>query len=164
MIDVAICPLGDFFESIPKIAEWFYNEWCEIYDVDMQDSVRKRIETWTSNDRIPTALVAVVANQVVGTVALKSSELNFPYSPCLAGLYVVPQFRRKGIGAILVGAAEQKAATLEVSRLYLYTPRSQAFYEGLGWSILEQAQLASGAVSVMSKCLERHAPDGQASY
>lgn len=154
MTDISIHPLVDHVNEIPSIAAWFYDEWRGIYGQETKASVQRRIETWLKPDQIPTALVAVAGNQVVGTVALKESELEFPYSPWLAGLYVVPQLRRKGIGALLVGAAEQKAASLSVAELYLYTPVSQAFYECLGWSALEHHQLSSGPVAVMSKRLQ----------
>ena len=153
MIDVAIHPLGDHVDTIPCIAEWFYDEWRQIYGNETLASVRQRIETWVPQDRIPTALVAVAGNQVIGTVALKNSELHFPYSPWLAGLFVIPRLRHQGIGALLVGAAERKAASLGIGRLYLYTPSSQAFYEKLGWSVWERSQLPSGPLSVMSKRL-----------
>jgi N-acetylglutamate synthase-like GNAT family acetyltransferase len=153
MTDIAIRPLVDHANAIPSIAQWFYDEWREIYGVETPASVQQRIETWLTRNRIPTALVAVATNQVVGTVALKEHELQFSYSPWLAGLFVIPQLRHKGIGALLVDAAERKAASLGVNELYLYTPSSQAFYERLGWSVLERCQLPNGSVAVMSKKL-----------
>jgi len=154
VIEIAIHALGDHADAIPSVAAWFYDEWRQIYGEETLASVRQRIETWAAGNQIPTALVAVAGNRVIGTVALKDRELHFPYSPWLAGLFVVPQFRRNGIGAQLVGAAERKAVSLGVKRLYLYTPGSQAFYEGLGWSVLELCQLLSGPIAVMSKYLQ----------
>lgn len=149
MKTIVIHPLADHVDAIPSIAAW-----REIYGMETQASVQQRIGTWVDRNQIPTALVAVAGNQVIGTVALKERELHFSYSPWLAGLFVIPQFRRKGVGALLVGAAEREAASLGVERLYLYTPGSQAFYENLGWFALEHCQLPSGAVAVLSKQLQ----------
>jgi N-acetylglutamate synthase-like GNAT family acetyltransferase len=92
------------------------------------------------------------AEQVIGTVALKGSELPaFDHSPWLAGLFVVPQHRGKGVGALLVGSAEREAASLGIERLYLYTPVSEHFYERLGWSVTHRYHLPSGPVAIMSK-------------
>lgn len=94
---------------------------------------------------------------MIGTVALKLNELDFPCSPWLAGLFVIPSFRHKGVGALLVRAAEHEAASLGVTRLYLYTPASRGFYERLGWSLIEQCQLPTGPVALMSRPLARDA-------
>jgi GNAT superfamily N-acetyltransferase len=154
MTDVTIRPLIEHANAIPSIAAWFYEEWREIYGKETQASVQQRIETWLTRNQIPTAFVAVAEGQVVGTVALKESELQFPYSPWLAGLFVAPPLRRKGIGALLVSAAEYEAASLGIECLYLYTPASLVFYESLGWLLVERCQSPSGSVAVMSKRLQ----------
>ena len=153
MTNIAIHSLVDHADAVPSVAGWFFDEWREIYGEETPASVQRRIETWLTRNQIPTALVAVAGNQVVGTVALKETELQFPYSPWLAGLFVIPELRRKGIGALLVSAAEHEAASLGVEHLYLYTPVSQAFYEGLGWSAINHCHLPGGPVAVMSKRL-----------
>lgn len=74
MTDIAIQPLADFADAIPNIAEWFYDEWHDIYGAETQASVQLRIGTLVTRNQIPTALVAVEGCQVIGTVALKESE------------------------------------------------------------------------------------------
>ena len=69
---------------------------------------------------------------------------------------MVPEYRHKGIGALLVHAAESEAASLGIQRLYLYTPASQGYYEYLGWSLIEYCQLPSGSVAVMGKELQHN--------
>ena len=66
-------------------------------------------------------------------------------------MFVAPEFRRKGIGALLVRAAECEASSLGVQRLYLYTPASQGYYEHLGWSLIEHCQVPNGSVAIMGK-------------
>ena len=118
-------------------------------------SVERRIRTWLTRNQIPTALVAVFDDWVIGTVALKDRELrDLEYGPGLAGLFVVPQHRRRGVGALLVAAAERQASALGVRDLHLYTPASEGFYERLGWTVIDQVALPSGTVSVMRKRVE----------
>lgn len=64
------------------------------------------------------------------------------------------ELRHKGIGALLVRAAESEASSLGVQWLYLYTPASQGYYGHLGWSLIEHCQLPSGSVAVMGKELQ----------
>jgi N-acetylglutamate synthase-like GNAT family acetyltransferase len=153
MNDIAIHSLAEHVHAIPSIADWFYEEWREIYGHGCQAAVRTRIESWATEDRIPTGLVAVANGRVIGTVALKEQELQLQYSPWLAGLFVRSEFRGRGVGQMLVRAAEKTAAALGVQELFLYTPQSQAFYEGLGWRVLEYWELPVGRVTVMSKFL-----------
>src|SRR3954453_19158656 len=69
------------------------------------------------------ALVAKADGEPVGTCLLVESEIepNHDLSPWLAGLFVVPEHRRKGAGAVLVRAIEDQARQRGFSRLYLYT-------------------------------------------
>ncbi len=152
MSAVAIDEMIEHASEVPRIASWFYDEWRALYVNQSPVSVQRRIESWLTRDRIPTALVAVCEGRVIGTVALKEWELEqVSYSPWLAGVFVLPEFRRRGIGALLIQAAESKAASLGIQRLYLYTPDSENYYSHLGWSTIEYHQLPSGPVAVMSK-------------
>lgn len=115
-------------------------------------SVQRRIESWLTGDRIPTALVAVCDGKVIGTAALKEKELeHVSYSPWLAGVFVLPEFRCRGVGALLIEAAEKKAKSLGVLRLFLYTPTSENYYANLGWKTVERHALASGPITIMAK-------------
>ena len=67
MVEVAIHPLVDHAAAVPQIAAWFYEEWGAIYGAETPLSVRQRIETWLTRKEIPTALVAVSEDQVIGT-------------------------------------------------------------------------------------------------
>ena len=61
-------------------------------------------------------------------------------TPWLASVYVVPEWRGQGMGSALVEAVTELAQTLNVPRLYLFTPGQEAFYVRLGWSILKQVE------------------------
>jgi N-acetylglutamate synthase-like GNAT family acetyltransferase len=69
----------------------------------------------------------------------------------LAGVYVAPSYRGKGIGASLVNRAIKEANILDVSRVYLYTPSSEQYYTRLGWQTYERTRYRGANVTVMSK-------------
>jgi N-acetylglutamate synthase-like GNAT family acetyltransferase len=71
-------------------------------------------------------------------------------TPWLAGVFVEPQCRGKGIGSALVRRIEAEARSLGVSTLYLYTPHTEFLYERLGWSVIERCEYHTNVV-VMSK-------------
>ena len=74
-------------------------------------------------------------------------------SPWLAAVYVLPEFRRQGIGSQLVRAIEETGKRLLLERLYLFTPDREAFYARLGWSLLELAEYRNHTNVIMTKSL-----------
>ncbi|MCK1743476.1 GNAT family N-acetyltransferase [Bradyrhizobium sp. 139] len=95
----------------------------------------RSMELFASDQSRGIALVAKADGEPVGTCLLVESEIepNHDVSPWLAGLFVLPEHRRKGAGAALVRAIEHQARQREFSRLYLYTTDAVGFHERLGW-------------------------------
>ena len=100
----------------------------------------RSLELFASDQRHGVALAAKVDGKPIGTCLLVESEIepNHDVSPWLAGLFVVPEHRRKGAGAVLVQAIEDQARQRGFSRLYLYTTHAIGFYARLGWSVLDR--------------------------
>ena len=100
----------------------------------------RSLELFASDQTQGVALVAKVDGEPIGTCLLVGSEIepNHDVSPWLAGLFVVPERRRKGAGAILVRAIEDQARQRGFPRLYLYTTDAVGFYARLGWSVLDR--------------------------
>ncbi|MEA2531726.1 MAG: hypothetical protein QOG89_3370, partial [Thermomicrobiales bacterium] len=71
-------------------------------------------------------------------------------SPWLAGLYVSPAQRGRGVGSALVRHAVRRAATMGVGRLYLYTGPGRGFYERLGWRPIADEWYEGQPVVVMA--------------
>ena len=89
---------------------------------------------------IPTAFVAHEGRRFLGTASLIAcDEQSRPqYTPWVAAVWVEPEHRRRGIGAALVGAAEEAAFGTGAGRVYLLArAHRRPFYEKLGWSVFE---------------------------
>ncbi|MCG7394566.1 GNAT family N-acetyltransferase [Microvirga sp. ACRRW] len=89
---------------------------------------------------IPTSFVAHDGERFLGTVSVivNDEELRPQYTPWIAALWVDPEDRQQGIGAALVDRAAKFAFTTGAQRVYLLTrERRRAYYEGLGWAVLE---------------------------
>jgi GNAT superfamily N-acetyltransferase len=89
---------------------------------------------------LPTALVAHEDGRFLGTVSIIAcdEETRPQYTPWVAALWVEPEHRRKGIGAALVERAASYGFSTGAERVYLLSrAHRRAFYEGLGWSVLE---------------------------
>jgi GNAT superfamily N-acetyltransferase len=68
------------------------------------------LELFASDQSHGVALVATADDEPIGTCLLLESEIepNHDVSPWLPGLFVVPEHRRKGAGAVLVRAPRTK--------------------------------------------------------
>jgi GNAT superfamily N-acetyltransferase len=101
-----------------------------------EDELRS-LELFASDQSHGVGLVAKADGEPIGTCLLVESEIepNHDVSPWLAGLFVVPEHRRQGAGAVLVRAIEDQARERGFSRLYLYTRDAVGFYLRLGWSV-----------------------------
>ena len=150
-----IAYLADHLEYAPQLAAWFHGEWSYLYPArtlaEVEASIRERAE----KNRLPLAMLALENKQLLGTVCLKTHDMDTrtELSPWLAGLFVAPDHRRRGIGAQLVRAIENQALSLGIDNLYLYTPASEQFYLARGWHSLEHTDYHGHPVVIMRKAL-----------
>ena len=75
----------------------------------------------------------------VGTVAL-AQDLSTRLTPSVVGLFVVPAFRRQGIGAALINETARFAKRLNYNRLYLSTMVLDEFLLRNGWRKIDSVQ------------------------
>lgn len=145
--------LADHKEVIPTLDKWSYEEWAYLHPDRTLADVERLIWERANTNRIPLALVAFDGEELLGTVCLKMHDMDTrqDLTPWLAGLYVTTPRRRKGIGTMLVSAIEKEACALGVSKLFLYTPKSEAFYTRLGWQVNERTEYHGYPITIMCK-------------
>ncbi|WP_240641816.1 GNAT family N-acetyltransferase, partial [Neisseria meningitidis] len=75
---------------------------------------------------------------LLGSAAVKRHDMeSFPrYEYWLGDVFVLPEYRGKGIGRRLVAHCIGAARSLGIKFLYLYTPDVQIFYESFGWVVV----------------------------
>lgn len=149
--------LADRREEVHRIAEWFYLEWSFMYPGWTVRNFIRMISRRTNRDRLPLILVACQGEEPVGTVSLKRHDRGAParLGPWITSLYVREDSRRKGIGRMLMSAAEEKAFHLGIQELFLMTYRLEPFYRRLGWTELDRADHDGYVISIMSKRLKQ---------
>jgi GNAT superfamily N-acetyltransferase len=144
---VCIERLADRPDCVETLAEWALAEWPE----SMRHSLRDAVLNFAARanvDRLPLGLVALECELPVGmaTLALDRppQELGWEnaFVPCLAGLYVVPAWRRKGIGSALCDYVAGEALRLGFEEIHLYTVDAAEFYQARGWCRLLEAHPA----------------------
>jgi GNAT superfamily N-acetyltransferase len=152
---LTIVPLADRPELIPVVGRWHWDAWGH------EDPIGS-VETWTDGLRkrsgreaIPISWVALVDETPVGSVALVEHDMltRRDFTPWLSGLFVLPEYRRAGIGRALIRHCEETASALGVRRLYLYTTTAETLYAQLGWRPLTRERYGSEEVLIMAKDL-----------
>ena len=102
---------------------------------------------------IPSCFVAHRGGQFMGTVSVIAcdEETRPQYWPWIAALWVEPEQRRQGIGAALVEKASAFAFDAGAECAYLLAgSRRRAFYEKLGWSVLEE-NVPTGGMFILAR-------------
>ncbi|MBI3560567.1 MAG: GNAT family N-acetyltransferase [Gammaproteobacteria bacterium] len=148
--------LADRPEFINTLAPWVYEYWRPLLPQDTLAARIAKFQTHLNHQTLPIAWVAHDRSQVFGTAALRADDLpsHKNLSPWLGGVFVAPQFRRRGIGSALCSMVEQQAKHLHgVTTLYLFTLDKQHWYSSLGWSLFEPCRWCGQAGDILFKKL-----------
>ena len=147
--------LSDHPKLIPILAEWHHHQWSYLAH---STTLGQRIARLRQHGRgrLPTSFVALLDETPVGSAALVDNDMTDQdaLSPWLANVYVVPEQRRRGIGAALVQRVAEEARTLGYRDIYLYTEDQAHFYAGLGWRNIDRRTYRGYLMTVMALRLE----------
>ncbi len=148
-----IAYLADYPEHLPVVAGWIFDEWGAEMPGSTLQSTLADFSQHLNRDRIPLTMLALEDGQPAGTASifLHDMETRHELTPWLAAVYVLPEFRNRGIGSGLVRAIEAAAKRLQLERLYLFTPDQEAFYARLGWTTIETAEYRNRSNVIMTK-------------
>lgn len=148
--------LADRPDAIPTIAEWYFNQWGYLHEVNSVEKTIRILQHYLNRDEIPLVLLAVEEDEIIGAVQLKYYEMNiYPKKEhWIGGVYVSPTHRRRKVAERLVQKAIGIAKTNGVERLYLQTQKQDGgLYKRLGWKPLEKVKYRGQEVLVMKKLL-----------
>lgn len=132
--------LADATEVIPTLAVAFLQDGFAHPAEQSVGAVAAGLRVSCQRDGLPLALVALDGGAVLGTVALRwDSIASRPeLGPWVAALYVVANFRGRGVGAQLVRAAELEARRLSLGAIYTGTSTAGSVFQRLGWTEIER--------------------------
>ncbi len=144
--------LADNLTEVPTVARWLNSEWGDPSDKESIRNLESRLRDRASRDKIPVHLLAYKDNLLVGFGVLKIREMDiYPdFEHWLGSLYVIPQYRGKGIGKALIKEIVTRAISYGVTCLYLQTEKQNiGLYQKLGWVLLDQVKYKGYDASVM---------------
>jgi GNAT superfamily N-acetyltransferase len=150
---VSLHYLCDVPEHTEKVAKWIFETFPHEFEGTTLAEWTEWLEPARSPDKV--TFVAVENGQVIGTASLDTEDLppRSDLTPWLASVYVLPEFRARGLGANLVEAVEHEARTRGFDKLYLHTTDRADFYKKRGWQILDTVHYWNQAHIVMIKNL-----------
>jgi GNAT superfamily N-acetyltransferase len=133
--------LHDHKAHVATIAEWHWREWGH---ADPEGS----LAAWTAalHTRLP------VETHPAAFVALDRTHPEL--GPWIAGLFVIPSHRRRGLGSALMKHATDAATQMGHPDLFLHTSTATCLYLQLGWKKLFRESYEGEIVDVMHYATE----------
>ena len=145
--------LGDTDPALATVACWLHEEWGHLQPDASPALIMERLAERCGRGLVPSLYLASAGDYPLGTVSLVGLDMPLRplLSPWLASLWVLPAWRRRGVGTRLLAHAENRAAAVGLSPLYLFTENRQPFYARRGWQSWEQLVYRGLRVTVMRK-------------
>ncbi|HPR63923.1 MAG TPA: GNAT family N-acetyltransferase [Thermoanaerobaculia bacterium] len=135
---ITICHLFEQPQHVKAVAGWIHREWWSQRPGHTEATMELRLRQACSPDRVPLSLLAMEGCTPIGTVNLveNDAEQRPDWTPWLAALLVLPDYRGRGTGTDLVKRLLRYASRLEIKELYLGTD-IPSFYNRFGSVDLE---------------------------
>lgn len=150
-----IAYLADHFHHIPTVAAWQYEEWGHLNPGDSLQGRIERLGQHLGCPGIPTTLIAVENDIVMGSAGLVVNDLRShpDLTPFMASVFVAPTYRGRGIATALVTQMKVVAQQLGFPVLYLITADQQRLYARLGWVAQRDLEYRGEVVTLMAVTL-----------
>lgn len=145
--------IAEHLELVSTIARWHWDEWGHHDPAGSLESWTAALAQRTNAAGIPTTFVALENNAPIGSTCLVEHDMltRRDLTPWLAGVFVLPEHRRRGVGSALVTHAVEKAAAFGIERLFLYTNGAEPLYAKLGWREREHEFYEGRTVTIMER-------------
>jgi GNAT superfamily N-acetyltransferase len=143
--------LADRPEFVPTLAAWHFREWAYLRPGDSVANRIRLLRERSGRRELPITFVASSGAELLGSAMLIHHEMDTrpQYTPWLAGVFVAPAHRGRGVGRALTQRVVSEAAVHGFLTLYLFTPSAEAFFSHLGWSIVERTRYRNADVTIM---------------
>ncbi len=144
--------LANYPALIPKIAEWCNSEWPWYYNNGDINAALEYHRRTAQRSSIPSALVALEANELVGTISIIEDDLEIrsELNPWLGCLFVDPEYRGRGVASALIKEGQFLAEQLKIPRIYAWTESLKGPLAKNGWQYLESTKYRGKQIYILS--------------
>lgn len=125
-------------DLVPLVARWLWEGFKQGADPSYEptlDAVRRSVTAKI----MPRTFILLADGEAVGTASLVAHDLveRPDLTPWLAGVFVEPKARGRGLVAHLIAAVENAARQNAVSALWLFTRTAEQVYVRAGWRTVD---------------------------
>lgn len=154
---ITVRPLWAVPEVLPRLALWMEAEWSGYYGPGGVANAAADLQSMCNRTGLDHGVAAFWDGQLRGMAALKRESIasHKHLGPWAAAGLVRPGARRQGIGAALLNALSDTAATLGYGELYCATATSRSLLERLGWTLHEVCIHEGSEMTIFRKGLPR---------
>jgi GNAT superfamily N-acetyltransferase len=155
LLDLSITSLQDRPDLALQLARWYLDDSPEYFSGRTEADIAAEFFAVPENDGLPLVLIALRAGIPCGTISLRESSITVrpELSPWLAGLYVPPASRRRGIGGMLIAAGEAAASSRGIRWIYAGTATADALLTARKWLPVENVEYHGQAITIYRKAL-----------
>ena len=145
--------LADAPQHLQTIARWNHAEWGAAAGRSLSDCVNRFRDVIKKPSE--ECVIAEHEGTVLGMACLVDHDLEGrpDLLHWLASVYVLPEFRKTGLGSALVSAVEREAGARNIKRMHLYTHTAEQLYQRLGWTVSQRFKPDDEAYALMIKDL-----------
>jgi len=153
MDDVEIVYLADHADQVVALAAALHAQDREHYGARTPADVAVDVALSLQRDALPLALIALRDAVFVGTATLRHDSITtHPHlGPWLAGFYVRPELRGRGIGRKLVVAIEAAAQRLGFGQVYAGSGRAASLFQRAGWQVVERVSYHGEEIAILRR-------------
>ena len=150
-----IINLSERPDMIDTLAKWHFSEWGNLYPNETQGDFKSALQACLEPVPVPSTFIAIDNDILLGSISIlhKDMDIDAPWTPWLASLYVNSDYRNQGIGKLLIQHLVDNCATHSINELYLFTPASRTYYENLGWKVIKSLCYHGQEVDIMHRTL-----------
>jgi N-acetylglutamate synthase-like GNAT family acetyltransferase len=137
-------------ELVRTIARWHQDTWGHLTGRGLETRIEEFQEQLESR-KIPLTVVAFADGTPAGTASLLTRDMDThpDLSPWLGSVFVLPQFRQRGIGERLCRRVMAESERLGLDTLYLFTEDRAPFYHRMGWEAFSEEPYMGEEVTLM---------------
>ncbi len=150
-----IIPLSEQPQHACRLATLHVAEWRHLYLGWDEATVLAEFAVQHSDGCLPTTLIAVEDQVLVGSVSLILDDLPGweHLNPWLASFYVLPEFRGRGSGELLLRAAEETLRAQGIATAYLFTETRAPYFAARGWRNYAGTRVMGLSAAIMQRVL-----------
>ena len=150
---LSVRPLYRCATLMPTVSDWLLCEWPSWYGKDGPGDHAADVAAFAqSESSLPVGFVVFAANEPVGFGALKQESIpsHKHLSPWAATGFVLPQYRRQGVGAFILQAIVAHARGMGYQQVYCGTSTAMSLLQRAGWRHMEQVVHAGKPLGIFS--------------